>query len=109
MAGSEVSLRPRRCRPEPSDPEPSEAEALAPRRFAAAVAGCPSCRSRSLKDDADVAEHLANGSPGGARGQRVVVERLDDVEVLLAAVAAVFVGRQAGGPLGPDVVDWQST
>ena len=61
-----------------------------------AVAAVRLVEAAALEDDADVPEDLAHrGSTGGAVGQRVVVKRLDEVEVLLAAVAVVFVGGQA--------------
>ena len=51
----------------------------------------------SLEDDPYVAEDLSHRRATGGTGvEWVVVEGLYDVEILVAAVAVVFVGGQAG-------------
>src|SRR5207248_8811098 len=48
----------------------------------------------ALEGDADGPEHLAQrATTHGARRQRVVLERLDDLQVLAAGLAGVLVGR----------------
>ena len=50
----------------------------------------------ALEDDPHAAEDLLHRlAAGRARGQRLVMERLDDVEVLRTVVTAVFVGGHA--------------
>ena len=64
-----------------------------------------------LEDDPDIAEDLPHRGPtGGAGRQWIILERLNDIEVLLAAVAAILVGGQPGSPLDPKPASgWQST
>ena len=74
---------------------PSPFSAPAPTFLSRCLAAVGLVEAASLEDDAHIAEDLPHRRSAGGTGlQWIVLERLDDVEILLAVLAVILVGGQ---------------